>query len=154
MSQQQLASEALETFSVTGTAESATQTRITTRGFEFLVDEPEALGGKDAAPNPVEYLLGAWAGCLNVVAHQVADEWGLEIDSLEIALAGDLDPRKFLGETGEPRAGYQEVRLTVDVGTDADAETVEEWFTAVEERCPVSDNVTNETPVHVSLSRN
>ena len=90
-------SEQLERFGVSAQAESETETTVETRGFEFTVDEPEALGGTDEGPNPVEYLLGAWAGCLNVVAHTVAEEQDIEIRALEVDLEGGLDPKKFLG---------------------------------------------------------
>ena len=146
-------SQQLETFGVSAQAESETQTTVETRGFEFTVDEPEALGGTDEGPNPVEYLLGAWAGCLNVVAHPVAEEREIEIRDLEVALEGSLDPRKFLGIADDVRAGYQEIDATISVDTDANDEDLEAWLAAVEERCPVGDNVQNETPASVSFEK-
>ena len=146
-------SEQLETFSVSAQAESETQTTVETRGFEFTVDEPEALGGSDEGPNPVEYLLGAWAGCLNVVAHTVAEEREIEIDDLEVDLEGGLDPKKFLGFAEDVRAGYQEVDVTISVDTDADEDELEAWLAEVEDRCPVGDNVQNATPASVSFEK-
>ena len=64
-------SSRLHTFSIDATGDSATKTTVSARDFTFVVDEPPALGGDDAGPNPVEYLLGALAGCLNVVGHLV-----------------------------------------------------------------------------------
>lgn len=142
----------LQTFDVTATAETATKTTVETRGFEFVVDEPEELGGDDEAPNPVEYLIGSWAGCLNVVCHVVADEMGIELDDLEIDVEGELDPTKFLGEADDVRAGYREIRVEIVADVDADEETVAEWLDEVEERCPVADNVANPTPIDVSIS--
>jgi uncharacterized OsmC-like protein len=52
---------AIETHSV-----SATHLDVSAREFTFTVDEPTKLGGSNAGPNPVEYLLGALAWCLNV----------------------------------------------------------------------------------------
>jgi uncharacterized OsmC-like protein len=139
------------TFDVSATAESPTKTRVSTRDFEFVVDEPATLGGSDEGPNPVEYLLGALAGCMNVVAHQVAREMDLEVRDLEIEIDGDLDPAKFMGKSDESRAGYQEVRVDVSADVDAPDETIQTWLSAVEERCPVSDNLGNETPLAVSF---
>ena len=59
-------------FSISSVSESPAKTRIKTRGFDLTVDEPEALGGTDQAPNPVEYILAGYAGCINVVAHIIA----------------------------------------------------------------------------------
>jgi len=146
--------ERLETFAVQATSESATHTVVTTRDFEFAVDEPEELGGTNVAPNPVEYILGALAGCINVVGHTVAQEMDMAIDDIEIEIEGDLDPAKFLGADPEPRAGYQNVRVDVTVETDADESTVATWLESVRERCPVSDTIANETPIDFSFGIN
>lgn len=148
-------SEADQTVSFAVSAESRTETHtvVEARDFSFSVDEPTDLGGTNAGPNPVEYLLGALAGCLNVVGHQIAAEMDLEIGNIEIEIEGDLDPRKFMGQSDEPRAGYQEVTVSMTADTDADDEALEAWLAAVEERCPVSDNITHETPVSLSVDR-
>lgn len=58
----------LEQFAVLAASESETKIVVEARDFEFVVDEPESLDGSNSGPNPVEYLIGAWAGCLNVVS--------------------------------------------------------------------------------------
>ncbi|POG53738.1 OsmC family peroxiredoxin [Haloferax sp. Atlit-12N] len=141
------------TFAVAAEAASPTETRVSTRGFEFVVDEPESLGGANAGPNPVEYLLGALAGCLNVTAHVVAREMDLDVRDLEISIEGDLNPAKFMGKGDDARAGYEEVRVAVTADVDADAETIGAWLSAVESRCPVSDNLSNATPLALSFDR-
>ncbi|KAB1192346.1 OsmC family peroxiredoxin [Haloferax sp. MBLA0076] len=140
------------TFDVSAQAESHTKTRISTRDFEFVVDEPATLGGTDVGPNPVEYLLGALAGCMNVTAHQVAREMDLDVRDLEINIAGDLDPAKFMGMSDDSRAGYEEIRVDISATVDASDETIQTWLSAVEERCPVSDNLTNGTPLALSFT--
>ncbi len=144
-------SEQTERFQVSANAESDTKTTVETRGFEFVVDEPAPLGGTDDGPNPVEYLLGAWAGCLNVVAHTVAEEYAFELEDVQVDLEGELNPARFLGLSDDPRAGYQEIEVTISVDTDADEATLEEWAAEVEERCPVGDNVQNATPATVDV---
>ncbi|MFA9516264.1 OsmC family protein [Halopenitus sp. H-Gu1] len=143
--------EHLHKFAVEARSESSTKAVVETRDFEFVVDEPEPLGGTDEGPNPVEYLLGSWAGCLNVVANLVAQERDITIDSLEISIEGDLDPRAFQGVSDEERAGYQEIRVRIDAETDADEEELQEWIEAVERRCPVGDNIQNATPTEIEL---
>lgn len=143
--------EHLHKFAVEARSESSTKAVVETRDFEFVVDEPEPLGGTDEGPNPVEYLLGSWAGCLNVVANLVAQERDITIDSLEISIEGDLDPRAFQGVSDEERAGYQEIRVRIDAETDADEEELQKWIEAVERRCPVGDNIQNATPTEIEL---
>lgn len=141
----------LHQFAVEARSESSTKAVVETRDFEFVVDEPEPLGGTDEGPNPVEYLLGSWAGCLNVVANLVARERDIAIDSLEISIEGDLDPRAFKGVSDDVRSGYQEIRVEIDAETDADGEELREWLEAVERRCPVGDNLQHATPTEIEL---
>ncbi|EMA65967.1 OsmC family protein [Halorubrum aidingense JCM 13560] len=140
-----------ERFAVSAESESETKTVVEARDFEFVVDEPAALGGTNEGPNPVEYLIGAWAGCLNVVVHTVGEERGIDLDNVAIHIEGDLDPRKFLGIDETTRAGYQEVNVRIEVESDADEEALEALGAAVEERCPVGDNIENPTPTDVTL---
>ncbi|MDN5276325.1 MAG: hypothetical protein PWR01_290 [Clostridiales bacterium] len=132
-------------------SENPTKTVVEARGFKIIIDEPESLGGTNAGANPVEYLLAALAGCINVVAHVVAKEMGFELRGLEIDLEGDLNPARFMGKSTADRAGYKEIRVNIKADTDADAETLSKWLDAVEDRCPVSDTLSNGTPVKISL---
>jgi len=138
-------------FSVNAKSENNTKTMVETRGFRMTIDEPEELGGTNGGANPVEYLLAALSGCLNVVGHIVAREMGFHLNGLEIALEGDLDPAKFAGKTTEERAGYKEIRVIMKPDTDADAQTLKKWVNAVEQRCPVSDNIAHSTPLIIKL---
>jgi len=132
--------------------ENETKMVVEARGFKMIIDEPENLGGTNGGANPVEYLLAALAGCLNVVGNIVAKEMGFQLNGLEMAMEGDLDPAKFLGKQTEERAGYKEIRVTLTPDANADEETLKKWVKAVEERCPVSDNISNVTPLKITLS--
>jgi len=138
-------------FGVNAKSENGTKTEVVTRGFKMTIDEPENMGGTNGGANPVEYLLAALSGCLNVVGHLVAREMGFNINGLELVLEGDLDPAKFSGKSMDGRAGYSEIRVTMKPNTDADKETLDKWIKAVESRCPVSDNISNPTPLHIVL---
>lgn len=138
-------------FSVKAKSENKTKTVAQTRDFKIVIDEPELLGGTDDGPNPVEYVLAALAGCLNVVGHIVAQELGFGLNSLAIDLEGDLDPSKFAGKQTTERAGYKEIRVKLIPEANADEQTLNKWLKAIEARCPVSDNIGNATPVKITL---
>ena len=141
----------VERYAVSATSESETKTSVAARQFEFLVDEPPALGGTNDGPNPVEYLIGSWAGCLNVVVHTVGEERGIDIDGVEIDIEGELDPRKFLGTADDVRAGYQTIHAEIGIDADADQATLDALVAEVEERCPVGDTIGNPTPAAVTV---
>lgn len=136
-------------FQIKGVSESPARIKVKARHFYMIVDEPQNLGGDDRGPNPVEYVLAALAGCLNVVGFLVAKEMGFEIRSFEVDIGGELNPAKFMGKSDESRAGYESIKATMKVDTDADEETLKEWVRVVEERCPVSDNLANATPLSI-----
>ncbi len=138
-------------FSIKAKSESAAKTRVRARNFEIVVDEPEALGGTDVAPNPVEYVLAAFAGCLNVMGHLIAKEMGIELRNLNIEMEGNLNPARLFGKSDEERAGYKNILIRMIPDTEADDLTLEKWMHEVESRCPVSDNLQNITPVSLEL---
>ena len=135
---------------VVGESLSKTKTRVKARNFEIIVDEPQQLGGTDEAPNPVEYLAAALAGCLNVTGNVVASEMGIEIRSMKIQFSGELDLRGFMGEEGV-RPGYEWVKVQIEVDSNASKEDLQKWLEEVKRRCPISDNIKNETPVEIEL---
>ncbi|MCJ7450481.1 MAG: OsmC family protein [Candidatus Nanohaloarchaeota archaeon QJJ-9] len=124
-------------------AQTHTELDVSVRDHSLKVDEPENFGGKDKAPNPLEYMFTALASCLNVTAHQVAEEHEVEIDSLEIDIEGELDLAGFMGE--DERAGFQEVNVEARIETNADEETEQKILEEAEDRCPVSDNIQHKT---------
>ena len=127
------------------------KTIVKARNFEIIVDEPQSLGGTDLAPNPVEYVLAALAGCLNVTGSLIAKEMGFELRDLQIEISGNLNPARLFGKTDVERAGYNSVDVKMIPDSDADEVTLNEWLRKVESRCPVSDNIMNSTPVKVGL---
>lgn len=133
-------------------SKNSTKVEVNVRGYTLEIDEPEEHGGTGSAPNPVEYELAALTGCFNVVAHLVAEEKGVELDSLNIDASGELNPAKFQGEETDERAGFQGVKLQLEVESDADEETLKEVFEEAESRCPVRDNINHETPVEVEIN--
>ncbi len=140
-------------FRVKAQSANAAKTVVKARQFEIIVDEPADLGGTDMGPNPVEYVLASLAGCLNVMAHLVAKEMDFELRGVEIDLWGDLNPARLFGQSFEQRAGYKEIGVYIKPDCDVDDATLEKWVKAVEERCPVSDNLQNPTPVKIEVRR-
>jgi len=140
-------------FAAKACSENPTKTVVEARRFKIIIDEPENLGGTNDGANPVEYVLAALSGCLNVVGHIVAKEMGFTLRGIEFEMEGDLNPAKFSGQTTEERAGYKEVRVNIKPDTDANREILGKWLEAIESRCPVSDNIAHPTPVKIALNK-
>ena len=128
-------------YEVSASRVSPHRTRVTTDDGEFVV-------GHDV--NPVEYLLGSVLGCLNSTGTTVARDMDIDIKSLEATVEGDVNYATYLGKDSEDRPGLQDIDVTLSVEAEGDAD-LDAWLSAVEARCPVSDNVTHETGVSVTL---
>jgi len=88
--------------------------------FEMHCGEPPIIAGADNAPNPVEYLLHALAGCIttSIVAHAALR--GIHIEELESEVEGDLDMRGFLGLDDNTPKGFTDIRIKFKVKADAE----------------------------------
>jgi uncharacterized OsmC-like protein len=123
-----------------------------TRPFVLEGDEPPVLLGENAGPNAVEAVLHALASCLAVgVAYNAAAQ-GINIERLSFELEGDLDLHAFLGLSEAVRPGYENIRLTYRVKSDAPKEKIEELCRYVQKTSPVLDILRNPTPVEISLT--
>lgn len=129
----------------------ATEVAITSRQFEFTIDEPASLGGTDKGANPIEHLLAALASC-TVISYQVwAGKLGLTLDGVDVDLNGDIDLAGFFGTEDGVRPGFQGIELAVRLAgpeSEGDYRRLEE---AVATHCPVLDNLTNGVPVRTTV---
>ncbi len=135
-------SDDLSTYEMTGTRISPKRMEIDTGDAEFVV-------GKDV--NPVEYFLGAILGCLNSTGTMVARDMEIDIEEMTVGISGGVDYSRYRGEESDVRPGLQELDVTIEIDADADGATLEEWLAAVKDRCPVTDNVENETSLSSAL---
>ncbi len=138
-------------FSISGNSITATRYDGKARQFSLVVDEPEELGGQDIAPNPVEYLLAAYAGCINVVIHLVAKELQVTVSNIKININGDINPGRLLGLSKVDRAGFESLNVDIDLDSDGPKDLIDRLFEQVKDRCPLNDNLSNSTPVNYNI---
>jgi putative redox protein len=109
------------------------------------------MGGTDAGPTPLEYLFCALAGCIASIARIVAHQQRIQLRGMEVVVEGDLDVDSLLGKTRENRSGFVGVRVRAKIDADLSVEQKREFLKEVDERCPVSDNLRQLTPVVAEL---
>lgn len=73
------------------------------------------------------------------------------VESLRFALEGDIDLQGFLGLSDRVRLGYQNIRLSCTVRSDAPREKLEELWEYVQRTSPVLDIVRNPVPVSLAI---
>jgi uncharacterized OsmC-like protein len=116
-----------------------------TGDFVYDSDHPPVLCGVGNAPSPVEFLLHAIAGCITAAAR------GIELESVESTVEGDLDVQGLLGLSDDVRNGYQGIRMSFKVKGDADAETLRKVVAQSQARSAVYDVLTNGVPVSIEV---
>lgn len=141
------------TYAVTGEGAGSVATTVRAGKHTFIVDEPAALAGDDAGTSPVEYALGALAGCQVVVYRLYAQQLGITFDEITIKAEADLDAARLFGADESVRAGFSEVRLDIQLSGPETDERYEELRQAVDAHCPVLDIVQNPTPVKTTVTR-
>lgn len=132
----------LSTYKLVGTRTSSQRMDVDTGDASFVIGD---------GVNPVEYFLGSILGCLNSTGTMVARDMGIDIEELEVTAEGSVNYAKYRGESTDDRAGLQRVEVTMSVRADASEAELEAFVEAVEERCPITDNVENGTDVLVHL---
>ncbi len=138
-------------FSIRGVSLNPTKFVAEARKFEIIIDEPSTLGGTDHGANPVEYLLASYAGCLNVMGHIIAAEMGFRLDKLEIEIIGNINPDRLFGTSFNDRAGFKKIQVVLKPYAEISQELLDKWIAAIENRCPINDNLGSITPIEIKI---
>ncbi len=117
-----------------------------TEPFVLEADEPEALLGEDRGASPLEVVLHALAASLTTALVYHAAAQGIEVESVESSIEGDVDLRGFLDMAPGVRPGYRQIRAELRIRSGADAARLEQLL----RHSPVLDVLSN--PVSVQLS--
>ncbi|MFC2946882.1 OsmC family protein [Virgibacillus sediminis] len=112
------------------------------RGHKVIIDEPENMGSTDKGMTPVELLLSALGACQSIVAKTYAKKFDVELENFWVELEGDIDTDGFLGKS-DVRSGFQEIRYTFHIETNAPKERIEAYKAYLESHCPVGDTIAN-----------
>lgn len=145
---------AVARFSASGRGADGVRTEIRVGRHSVVVDEPPALAGADAAPNPVEAALVGLLSCQVVTYRFWAVQLGIPLADVdvEVDVEGDLDVRGFFGLDSAVRPGFEDVRVVVRLSGPASDEDYRRLHATVDEHCPVLDLFRNATPVPTRLA--
>jgi uncharacterized OsmC-like protein len=129
----------------------ACQTHSRSRSFVYDEDEPPVLLGEDHGANAGEYALAALSSCLTTTLIYHAAAQGVVIDEVESTLSGDIDLQGYLGMSKNVRNGYEKIKVTFKVKSNAPREKIRELVELAQKRSPVFDIISHPTPVKVFL---
>jgi uncharacterized OsmC-like protein len=111
--------------------------RLTAGAFTWDSDLPPVVGGRNAAPSPTAYLLGALAGCaVAFVSATLAPQFDVEIEELTATASCRADMAALLGlEDCEP--SLQGISVEIHLVSPSPRERVQALREAWLQRCPV-----------------
>ena len=119
---------------------------------ELLSDLPEALGGTDQGPSPLEVALAALGSCVatTLVVHAAAK--GVPLRAASVKLSGELDLRGFLN-LAEVRTGYERLKLDITLDADLTDEEIASFVQSGLRFSPVLDLLRHGTEIETSTTR-
>jgi uncharacterized OsmC-like protein len=118
----------------------------------LYVDQPQAGGGADEGPNPIEYLFTSLAGCIATAARIIAIQKRIKLNGMDMKIEGVFDTEIILGKSKENRPGVTGINVTLNIDSDMTKEEKQAFVEEIESRCPVSDNIENATPVKFEVA--
>jgi uncharacterized OsmC-like protein len=120
----------------------------------MLIDEPPHLLGEDNAPNPSEAVLATLGACLAVGVHANATACGIALTKLELELEGDINVTAVwgVGDLGDKRLGFTDVRVKIHLEADATREQLEDLVAHSNVWSPVANTLRNPVNLEVKLA--
>ena len=119
--------------------------------YQADADHPQILCGDDTAPAPVEWVLHALAACLTAGIANISSARGVNLESVECSVEGDIDLRGILGLSDKVRNGFQAIRVAFQIKADAPDTKLREIVQQAGARSAVLDILTSGVPVSLSV---
>jgi uncharacterized OsmC-like protein len=110
-----------------------------------------ASGGTGLSVCAGDMLLEALVACAGVTMGAVATAIGVELRDALIQAEGDLDFRGTLGVSKETPVGFQNIRLTFDLDTDATGEQIATLIRLTERYCVVFQTLSRPPEIAVQV---
>jgi uncharacterized OsmC-like protein len=112
-----------------------------------------AKGGNGLSACSGDMLLEALVACAGVTLNAVATALGIELRDASLEAEGDLDFRGTLGVSKEAPVGFQNIRLTMSLDTDASEDQLATLVRLTERYCVVYQTLVNPPQITVSRDR-
>jgi uncharacterized OsmC-like protein len=109
-----------------------------------------ATGGSGLQACSGDMLLEALVACAGVTLKAVATALGIGLKDAKLTAEGDLDFRGTLGIARDAPVGFREIRLKLDLDSDASEEQLAKLLELTERYCVVMQTIRNAPPVRVS----
>lgn len=107
----------------------------------FEIDSPTFMGGGGKFPGPMHYCFSGLASCYTATFATMASMLGIELKKLTTRVEADVNFSRVFGIGDQPV--MEEVRVTLNVVSDAPEEKIREAEELAIQRCPVVYTLNN-----------
>ncbi|MBT2732397.1 OsmC family protein [Carnobacterium sp. ISL-102] len=132
-----------ETFLAVAQSMGGLKVSCTSRNFEFILDEPQKLGGSNEGMSPVEALLASLGACKVIVARSFAGMHSIHLNDIRVEVEGILDPDGFMGKNKEAKIGFSTIVSKFYIEADNTDEEISDFIAFINRTCPVADTIEN-----------
>lgn len=122
---------------VTGSAESHSVTVLKTRDLVDVSDEPAERGGTNEGMSPTELFQSSLIACTNVISHKVAKKNSVNLMSMDITLDAGFNRHGVMLKE-EVDLPFEDMKLTIEVTTDASDAEMDTLAKELAMFCPIS----------------
>ena len=111
------------------------------REYSVTMSQSKKSGGLQNTLNPMEFLLAALGGCITMVAVTRSASEGIDLRNIRLEMDGDYSAAD----------GFRTISLKARVESTESRERLEEFFSAVEHACPVSNSLRGKIELEVVI---
>lgn len=113
------------------------KTTLTAGKHELIADEPENVkGGKDAGPDPYDYLLMGLGSCTLMTVKMYAKHKGWELDDLYLELRHNKRHEEDCGNCEDPESKIDVIEKELIIKGDLSQEQIDKLL-EISKKCPV-----------------
>jgi uncharacterized OsmC-like protein len=112
-----------------------------------------ATGGSGLELCSGDMLLEALVACAGVTVKAVATALDIPLKSGKVSAEGDLDFRGTLGVAKDAPVGFAQIRLRIDLDTEAPQDKIDQLLKLTERYCVVYQTIKSGPPVDVQMKR-
>ena len=129
--------KAIWKFRLSGSAESHTRSRVTSRDVEMTIDEPLERGGTNEGPMPVEMVFAGLIGCTHVISNKLAIANKVEIVDMDIDVVNTMDSRgtRLIEPIDIP---FPDTVINIKATMKGDQSSIETVIDKLQKHCAVS----------------
>ena len=127
------------------------QLKCSARGFEFIIDEPENVGGTNEAMNPLEALLCSLGACKMMLVRFFYQAKQINLKSMRVEILGEIDSDRLKGKPNV-KIGFSKIITNYYIDADNTDEEIKDLVAFIEKTCPVKDTIVNapEMELHIN----